>query len=60
MPIYNTILNMIQTYLYGTVQSGSFQELTSILLATVLSVAVFAIPFVMLVRLILWIFEIGR
>lgn len=45
-PIYNGIYNLLVTYIYGAVQTGTYQELVCILAATTLSLYAIALPFI--------------
>lgn len=46
MPIYQSLLQIIQQYLYGTVNTGSWEELTSIILASIGCIMLVALPFI--------------
>lgn len=47
MTIYQSIYNIIEQYIFGTVQAGSHQELVTILMSTFGCILCFALPFVL-------------
>lgn len=47
-PIYVGLYNLVATYLFGVVESGTHQELVCVLVATLGSVCLIALPFVMI------------
>lgn len=50
--IYNTLYELIVTYIYGVVEVGSHQELVTICLSTIGCLFVFALPFVLVLKVI--------
>ena len=53
MNIYQDVYNIITTYLFGgNVAIGSNQELITIALASIATIFVFALPFVVVLKLI--------
>lgn len=46
MPIYESCYQLIEQYVYGTVTSGSYEELVCIAFSTTACLCVMAIPFV--------------
>lgn len=56
MGIYQTCFDLVEQYIYGTVTVGSYQELVCIAVATIASLFVMAIPFIVvwcLIKLII-------
>ena len=43
--IYDTIYELVGTYIYGSTELTGYKELTAIILSTILCVAVFVLPF---------------
>lgn len=53
MNVYQSCYDLINEFIYGnTVVSGSYQELVCIAVATVACIAVFALPFVIVWRIV--------
>ena len=52
MVIYNSIYDLVVQYLFGVVEVGSHQELVSIALASIGTIFVFAIPFILVYKVI--------
>lgn len=52
MPIYNSIYNIIEQYIFGTITPNTPQELATILLSLTGCIFVFSIPFVLVWRVI--------
>lgn len=45
-PIYQSIYDLISTYIFGSVTTGTHQELVCILVATLGSIFLIALPFI--------------
>lgn len=53
MNIYQNCYNLINEYLYGSsIVAGSWEELTAVLLATIGTVFLFSIPFIIVYKTI--------
>lgn len=52
MSIFETIYNLIETYIFGTVAVGSYYELVCILVSTCACLFVMSIPFIICWRVI--------
>lgn len=52
MTIYQSIYNIIEQYIFGAVQSGSHEELVTILMSTFACILCFALPFVLVLLFI--------
>ena len=50
--IYDSIYNLIETYIFGIVQVGTYQELICILLSSVGCIFVFSLPFVLVWKVV--------
>lgn len=47
MSIYQNIFNLLETYIFGTITAGSYEELVCILASTVACIYLAALPFVL-------------
>lgn len=47
MIIYNEFYNILEQYIFGTITKGSYQELVAILVSTIASLFVVALPIVL-------------
>ena len=52
MSIYQSIYNIIETYLFGTIVAGSHEELVTITLASIATIFVFILPFYIVLKVI--------
>lgn len=55
MYIYNLFYNIFETYIFGAITIGSYQELVAILFSTFCSLMVVALPFVIIYQLLLFV-----
>lgn len=46
-PIYNGLYDLVATYIFGSVETGTHQELVCVLVATFGAICLIALPFVM-------------
>lgn len=53
MSVYQNIFNLIVNYIYGgAVTSGGYEELTAIICSTIACIFIFALPFIIVFRII--------
>lgn len=52
MVIYDTIYDLISTYIFGSVSSGSYEDLVCIVVSTIFSIFVLALPFLVVYKII--------
>lgn len=52
MVIYETFYSLLQQYIFGTIESGSYQELVAILASTIGCLFVVALPFIVVWKII--------
>lgn len=52
MPIYQSCYELIEQYIYGTVEVGSYQELVCIAFSTLACLFVMALPFILVYMII--------
>lgn len=52
MILYDTLYDLLATYIFGTVSAGTFQELVCILASTAGALYVVALPFLLVWRII--------
>lgn len=52
MIIYDTIYQLIEQYIYGSVVAGSYQELVCIMVSTAACLFIIALPFIIVWRVI--------
>lgn len=52
MPIYNSIYQLIEQYIYGTVEIGTYQELVCILFSTGACLFAMSVPFIVVYLII--------
>ena len=48
--IYQTCYDLVQTYIFGSVQVGSYQELVCIIISAAACIFVFSLPFLIVWR----------
>lgn len=58
MIIYDTIYNLIVQYIFGTVTSGTYQELVCILFSVGISLLVMCLPFIVVELIIKMLFDV--
>lgn len=52
MIIYDSIYALVEKYIFGSIEVGSYQELVCIAVSTVFSIFVIALPFLVVWRII--------
>ena len=52
MGIYQTLYDLLETYLFGVVEVGTYQELVTISLSAIGTIFVVAIPFILVYKVI--------